>query len=111
MFYCGMIRIQITNMEDAVMSEEIKELNNKELNEVAGGTDTDVCNKCGQPDSKHVNSFLNYGKSFLHRVVGGDTLANIAPRYKTTIAQLQRWNNIHDPAKIYVGQLLVVCVV
>ena len=89
----------------------IQELCNEQLDSIAGGTDTDVCNKCGQPDSKHNKSFLNYGKSFLHRVVWGDTLANIAPRYKTTIAQLQRWNNIHDPAKIYVGQLLVVCVV
>jgi len=88
----------------------IQELCDEQLDSIVGGTGSDLCNKCGQPDSKH-NSFLNYGKSFIHTVVWGDTLANIAPRYKTTIAQLQRWNNIHDPAKIYVGQRLVVCVV
>ena len=109
MIYCGMISIQITNMEDAVMSEEIKELNNEELNDIAGGTDTDVCDKCRQPLSKH--GWQNNKRVFRHTVVWGDTLADLATRYNTTVAQIQRWNNIAEAHKIYVGQPLTVCLI
>ena len=47
------------------------------------------------------------GRTF-HTVVWGDTLSALAVRYKTTVAQIQRWNNIADPNKIYVGQKLRV---
>ena len=90
------------------MSEEIKELNNEELNEVAGGTDADMCNKCRQPLSKHSGTDP---RRFTHIVVWGDTLVNIAPRYYTTVTQIQRWNNIEDPSKIAVGRPLTVCII
>ncbi len=43
-----------------------------------------------------------------HRVVRGDNLTRIAYRYGVTVAQLQRWNNIWNPDRIYVGQTLVI---
>jgi LysM repeat protein len=36
----------------------------------------------------------------------GDTLSAIARRYHTTVAALQRLNNITDPKKLRVGQVL-----
>jgi len=48
------------------------------------------------------------GGAAYHTVVWGDTLSALAVRYKTTVAQIQRWNNIADPNKIYVGQRLRV---
>jgi len=48
------------------------------------------------------------GGAKYHTVVWGDTLSALAVRYKTTVAQIQRWNNIADPNKIYVGQRLRV---
>lgn len=43
-----------------------------------------------------------------YRVVRGDNLTRIAYRYGVTVAQLQRWNNIWNPDRIYVGQTLVI---
>ena len=87
----------------------IQELCDEQLDSIAGGTDVDICNKCGQPLSKH--GWQNNKRVFRHTVVWGDTLANIAPRYYTTVAQIQRWNNIEDPSKIAVGQPLTVCII
>ena len=86
----------------------IQELCDEQLDSIAGGTDTDVCDKCRQPLSKH--SGTNPIR-FTHIVVWGDTLVNIAPRYNTTVAQIQRWNNIEDPNKIAVGRFLTVCII
>ncbi|MGW1377819.1 LysM peptidoglycan-binding domain-containing protein [Streptomyces sp. NPDC002446] len=44
----------------------------------------------------------------IYTVVSGDTLSGIAVRFKTTVKQLQIWNNIPDPDKIKVGQRLIV---
>jgi LysM repeat protein len=41
-----------------------------------------------------------------YRVVSGDTLSAIAGRYGTTVAALRELNNISDPSKLRVGQVL-----
>lgn len=41
-----------------------------------------------------------------HRVGYGETLTGIAARYQTTIEVLARRNDISDPSRIFVGQLL-----
>ena len=41
-------------------------------------------------------------------MVSGDTLSGIASRYGTTYQKLAEINNIADPNKIYVGQVLKV---
>lgn len=38
-----------------------------------------------------------------YRIRPGDTLSAIAARYKTTISQLQSWNQIANPNQIYAG--------
>lgn len=43
-----------------------------------------------------------------YTVVSGDTLSGIASRYGTTYQKLAEINNIADPNKIYVGQVLKV---
>ncbi len=43
-----------------------------------------------------------------YTVKAGDTLSGIAKKFGVTVAQLQAWNNISDPNKIYVGQVLIV---
>jgi hypothetical protein len=43
-----------------------------------------------------------------YRVVPGDNLTKIAYRYGVTINQLMRWNNISNPDRIYIGQVLVI---
>ena len=41
-------------------------------------------------------------------VKAGDTLSGIAVKFGTSVSQLCSWNNISDPNKIYVGQVLRV---
>lgn len=43
-----------------------------------------------------------------YTVVSGDTLSKIAQKFGTTVAELQRLNNISNPNLIYVGQVLIV---
>lgn len=43
-----------------------------------------------------------------YRVQRGDNLTRIAARYRVTVWQLQQWNRITNPNRIYVGQLLVI---
>lgn len=43
-----------------------------------------------------------------YTVKSGDTLSGIALKFGVTVAQLQSWNNISDPDKIYVGQVLTI---
>jgi membrane-bound lytic murein transglycosylase D len=43
----------------------------------------------------------------IHRVKRGDTLSSIARLYRTTVASLKRWNQIHGSA-IQVGQSLTI---
>lgn len=41
-----------------------------------------------------------------YTVKAGDTLSELAQKFNTTVSELQRLNNIKDPNKIYVGQVL-----
>ncbi|MCO7126041.1 phage tail tip lysozyme [Sporolactobacillus shoreicorticis] len=41
-------------------------------------------------------------------IKSGDTLSAIAQKFNVTVSQLQSWNNISDPNKIYVGQKIIV---
>ncbi|WP_461359648.1 LysM peptidoglycan-binding domain-containing protein [Candidatus Darwinibacter acetoxidans] len=43
-----------------------------------------------------------------HTAEIGDTLYEIALKYKVTLAQLVEWNNLPDPNQIMAGQVLVV---
>jgi LysM repeat protein len=43
-----------------------------------------------------------------YRVVRGDNLTVIAWRYGVSVNQLMRWNNISNPDRVYVGQVLVI---
>ncbi len=43
-----------------------------------------------------------------YRVQWGDNLTRIARRYGVTIWQLQQWNGIRNPNRIYAGQTLVI---
>ena len=46
------------------------------------------------------------GEKIVHRVRRGDTLQSIAARYRTTVANLKRWNNLASPI-LHPGQRLV----
>lgn len=41
-----------------------------------------------------------------YRVQKGDTLSTISRRYRKSLSNLVRWNNLSDPSKIEVGQVL-----
>ncbi len=43
-----------------------------------------------------------------YKIKSGDTLGGIARRYNTTVAQLQRWNNIKNPRALRIGQRIRV---
>jgi len=43
-----------------------------------------------------------------HRVRSGESLSVIARRYKVSVKDLQRWNNISDPSKLRAGRNLTV---
>ncbi len=46
------------------------------------------------------------GTASTYRVRGGDTLQEIAFRYRLDVRDLARWNRISDPDRIFVGQVL-----
>lgn len=48
------------------------------------------------------------GTRIPYRVVAGDTLEAIAKKFNVTIEQLCQWNNISDPNKLSVNQLLYI---
>lgn len=43
-----------------------------------------------------------------HRVARGENLTRIAARYGVTVWQVQQWNRITNPNRIYVGQVLTI---
>jgi hypothetical protein len=43
-----------------------------------------------------------------YRICYGDTLSSIAWRYGVTVGQLQQWNGIPNPNRIYAGRTLVI---
>ena len=55
---------------------------------------------------QHTN--VSQGNSKVISVASGDTLSSIAQRNHTTVAKLQRLNNISNPNRIYVGQRIKV---
>ena len=48
------------------------------------------------------------GKQPTYTAQSGDNLTKIAKKYNTTVEQITKWNNIKDPDKIKVGQVLKV---
>jgi hypothetical protein len=48
------------------------------------------------------------GKQPTYTVHSGDNLTKIAKKYNTTVEQIVKWNNIPDPNKIKVGQVIKV---
>ena len=54
------------------------------------------------------NGYSSGGSTITYTVVSGDTLSGIAERYGTTVAELQRLNNISNPNLIQVGQVLTI---
>ena len=71
-------------------------------------------NNIADPNKIYVGQVLIVSKSSTsttdtyYTVQSGDTLSGIASKYGTTVQQLVEWNNISDPNKIYVGQVLIV---
>lgn len=55
-----------------------------------------------------VNEIIKANKTVSYTVKAGDTLSKIAKKYNTTYQELARKNNIKDPNKIYVGQILKI---
>jgi len=59
------------------------------------------------PTSNNTPTTTNTTSSKTYKVVKGDTLSEIAQKYKTTVANLKKWNNLKSDL-IYVGQKLYV---
>lgn len=55
-----------------------------------------------------VNEIIKMNKTISYTVKAGDTLSKIAKKYNTTYQELARKNNIKNPNKIYVGQILKI---
>ena len=83
-----------------------------------GVTVQDLCNwnNISDPNKIYVGEVLrvsgNTSSSTTNRqtytVQSGDTLSGIAAKYGVTVQDLCDWNNISDPNKIYVGEVLQV---
>ena len=69
------------------------ELMDEELDEVSGGKKGDKGRK---------------SPYFIYTVVSGDTLSGIAVRYGTTVDELCKLNNIHNPDHISVNRKLMI---
>lgn len=55
-----------------------------------------------------VNEILKANKEVTYTVKKGDTLSSIANKYNTTYQTIAKKNNISNPNKIYVGQVLKI---
>ncbi len=62
----------------------VSPLNDEELQDVSGGT------------------------QIPYIVAPGDTIEEIAKRFRCTVEQICRWNNIRNPQDIRVGQKLII---
>ncbi|NFO89045.1 LysM peptidoglycan-binding domain-containing protein, partial [Clostridium botulinum] len=47
-------------------------------------------------------------QNITYTIKSGDTLSGIAVKFGVTVSQLQSWNGITNPNKIYVGQVLKI---
>ena len=74
------------------MSDEMKVLNDQEVENVSGGGAN--------------GNFWSDGGAIYYRVVSGDTLAEIALRAQVPMSQIQALNGIKNPDVIRVGQIL-----
>lgn len=68
---------------------------------IASGYDRDAV-------QKKVNEIYAAAPKKAYKVAKGDTLSGIAKQYGTSVNSLVRLNNIPDPNKIYIGQMLRV---
>lgn len=55
-----------------------------------------------------VNELLGYQTKYYVIVKKGDTVWNLAQKYKTTVNQIAKWNNLGNPDYIVVGQKIRV---
>ena len=55
-----------------------------------------------------VNEILKNNDIIIYTVKSGDTLSNIAKKYNTSTQILAEYNNISNPNKIYVGQIIKI---
>ncbi len=56
-------------------------------------------------EEKNVQETLD---SKSHKIVYGETLSHVAVKYSTTVYDLQKENNIADPSKISIGQIIKI---
>ncbi|MDI3478984.1 MAG: rane-bound lytic murein transglycosylase [Rikenellaceae bacterium] len=57
--------------------------------------------------TKNVPALQNTGNVIYHKVQRGQTLSTIAAKYRVTVSDIKRWNNLKSN-KIYVGQKLKI---
>ena len=57
---------------------------------------------------QNLQSGLIAADRITHRVRRGESLSVIAKRYRVTVRELQRWNNISDPRKLRAGDTITV---
>lgn len=75
----------------------------------SGGSTTTIAQPTSLAPSPH--SFARVGAPpavFVHAVASGDTLSQIALRYKQTVNALASANNIRDPSLLRIGQRLTI---
>ena len=68
---------------------------------------TNTSNSSSSGTTKPTNSSSNSSYT-TYTVQAGNTLSGIAYKYGVTVSQLQQWNNISNPNKIYVDQTLKI---
>ena len=57
---------------------------------------------------QQLQSGLLASERVTHKVREGESLSVIAVRYKVTVRELQKWNNISNPQKLRAGQMLTL---
>ena len=57
---------------------------------------------------QNLQSGLIASQAITHRVRSGESLSVIARRYRVSVKDLQRWNNISDPRKLRAGTTITV---
>ena len=57
---------------------------------------------------QNLQAGLIASQAVTHRVRSGESLSVIARRYRVSVKDLQRWNNISDPRKLRAGTTITV---
>ena len=60
------------------------------------------------PLNDEVLQDVSGGTQIPYIVAPGDTIEEIAKRFRCTVEQICRWNNIRNPQDIRVGQKLII---